>query len=141
MATRIETNERNKNIAFAFFKAGFIDKWGLGYKRICEGFENAGLKQPMIELVDGGVRVTVWRSDDIKDVVKELSERQILIYDLIKEDVVKDVVKDVVITAATLAERFSVDERTIQRDLQELQKRGLIAREGGRKNGRWIVVA
>ncbi len=34
---------RNKNIANVFFKAGFIDAWGRGYKKILEGFEAAGL--------------------------------------------------------------------------------------------------
>ena len=67
----------------------------------------------MVEVVDGGVKVTVWRKettrDDVKDVTKELTERQALNYNMTKENVIKDVV----ITAATLSERFSVDERTI----------------------------
>ena len=58
---RHSAKPRNKNIAFAFFKAGFIDRWGLGYKKIMEGFQEAGMRLPEIELVDGGVRVTVWR--------------------------------------------------------------------------------
>ena len=71
------------------------------------------MKLPMVEAVDGGVKVTVWRKettrDDVKDVTKELTERQALNYNMTKENVIKDVV----ITAATLSERFSVDERTI----------------------------
>lgn len=150
---------RNKNIAYAFFKAGFIDRWGLGYKRICDGFAAEGMKLPIVEAVDGGIKVTVWRKettdddvkddvkDVVKDVVKELTERQALIYDIIKANVMKDVmkatsdvVKDDVITASSLAVQFSVDERTIQRDFQELQRRGLIGREGGRKDGKWIIL-
>ena len=50
-----------------------------------------------------------------------------------------DDVKDDIITASSLAERLSVYKRTIQRDLKELQKRGLIGREGGRKDGKWII--
>ena len=71
------------------------------------------MKLPMVEAVDGGVKVTVWRKettrDDVKDVTKELTERQALNYNMTKENVIKDVV----ITAATLSERFSVDELTI----------------------------
>lgn len=64
---------RNKNIAYAFFKAGFIDRWGLGYKKIREGFDNAQMKMPDIESVDGGVKVTVWRNlpkgnDDLSEI-------------------------------------------------------------------------
>ena len=71
------------------------------------------MKLPMVEVVDGGVKVTVWRKettrDDVKDVTKELTERKVLNYNMTKENVIKDVV----ITAATLSERFSVDELTI----------------------------
>lgn len=49
---------RNRNIANAFFKAGFIDAWGRGYKKIREGFEGAGLPMPKIESAFGGVMVT-----------------------------------------------------------------------------------
>ena len=101
------------------------------------------MKLPLVESVDGGVKVTVWRKettsdvikDDVKDDVKELTERQALIYNIIKDN---DVKGDV-ITASALATRLSVYVRTIQRDLRELQKRGLICREGGRKGGKWII--
>lgn len=53
---------RNKNVAFTFFKAGFIDRWGLGYKKIMDGFKEAGMKMPTIELVDGGVKVPSFNS-------------------------------------------------------------------------------
>ena len=54
---------RNKNIANAFFKAGFIESWGRGYEKIKNGFEEAGLPMPTIEVVDGGVRVTFKRNN------------------------------------------------------------------------------
>lgn len=79
---RHASKPRNKNIAFAFFKAGFIDRWGLGYKKIMEGFKTAGLKLPTIELVDGGVKVTVWRQNVTENVATlsklfKVSERTI----------------------------------------------------------------
>ena len=54
---------RNRNIAYAFFKAGFIDAWGRGYKKIREGFEGAGLPMPKIESAFGGVWVTFQRNN------------------------------------------------------------------------------
>ena len=54
---------RNKNIANAFFKAGFIDAWGRGYKKIREGFESAGLPMPEVENFCGGVRVSFNRNN------------------------------------------------------------------------------
>ncbi|MBR0273876.1 MAG: hypothetical protein IJQ59_07295, partial [Bacteroidaceae bacterium] len=52
---------RNLNIANAFFKAGFIDTWGRGYKKIREGFEPAGIPMPKVENFCGGVQVTIER--------------------------------------------------------------------------------
>lgn len=54
---------RNKNIANAFFKAGFIDAWGCGYKKIHDGFESAGQPMPEVENFCGGVRVSFKRKN------------------------------------------------------------------------------
>ena len=56
---------RNKNIANAFFKAGFIESWGRGYEKIFEGFNAAGLPMPTIEETDGEVRVTFQRNNPL----------------------------------------------------------------------------
>ena len=52
---------RNKNIAYAFFKAGFIESWGRGYKKILEEFERVGMLMPTIKEVDGGVMAVIKR--------------------------------------------------------------------------------
>ena len=41
--TRFSSHLRNKNIANAFFKAGFNESWGRGYEKIRKGFEDVGL--------------------------------------------------------------------------------------------------
>ena len=53
---------RNKNIADAFFKAGFIEAWGRGMKIIKDSFAAANMPMPTIENRDGGVLVTIKRS-------------------------------------------------------------------------------
>ena len=136
---------RNKNIAYAFFKAGFIESWGRGYKKIRDGFESAGLPMPKIESVDGGVRVTFQRNnvsnsqkilndpkDDPKDSPKEISERQML---MLKEMDVNDTV-----TIQEMTQKMKVSEKTIKREIALLQGMGALVREGGRKEGRWIVL-
>lgn len=71
-----------------------------------------------------------------KDVVKELSERQKIILDFITENPA--------LTAKEMSERMSektgIVPRTIQRDLAELQTKGIITREGGRKEGKWVII-
>ena len=139
------SHPRNKNIAYTFFKAGFIESWGRGYKKIREGFEKAGLPMPKIEDVEGGVRVTFQRNnvsnsvkghnvlkDDPKDSPKEISERQML---MLKEMDINDT-----ITIQEMAQKIKVSEKTIKREIALLQGMGVLVREGGRKEGRWIVL-
>ncbi|MCI6337428.1 MAG: putative DNA binding domain-containing protein [Prevotella sp.] len=52
---------RNRNIASVFYKAGFIESWGRGYKKIREEFEKAGHPVPTVEESGGGVLVTIQR--------------------------------------------------------------------------------
>ena len=52
---------RNHNIANVFFKAGFVESWGRGFKKITEEFERANLPLPTIEENGGGVMAVVMR--------------------------------------------------------------------------------
>lgn len=97
---------RNRNIADTMFKAGFIDTWGRGYKKIQDGFKAAGLPKPTVKSELGGTMVTFKRGFDVlkgrkyvtSDVtcnvgsnvgslsVVQLSERQRKICELIKDN-------------------------------------------------------
>ena len=151
------SHPRNKNIAYAFFKAGFIESWGRGYKKIRDGFENAGLPMPKIEDVEGGVRVTFQRNnvsnsvkgrnvtkDDLKTALKELSDRQkdivARLVDTGHMNALENVLENVLETSASLASHFKVDARTIRRDLSVLQTKGVIRHDGPDKGGRWIIM-
>jgi len=37
------------------------------------------------------------------------------------------------------SEKFNVTERTVESDLAHLKKIGILVREGGRKEGKWII--
>lgn len=67
-----------------------------------------------------------------KDDPKELSERQSLIIGLIKENGL--------ITIQRMTQKVKVSEKTIKRELATLQEMGILAREGGRKEGRWVII-
>lgn len=51
---------RNPLIAETCFKAGYIDSWGRGIRKITEACSVEGLPDPLIEDVEGGVRVTMF---------------------------------------------------------------------------------
>ncbi len=69
--------------------------------------------------------------DVTKDVTKELSERQIHIVNLID--------RNPTITIPEMSLKLAVTTRTIKRDIALLIDSGLLKREGGRKEGRWII--
>ena len=141
---------RNRNIAGTMFKAGFIDTWGRGFKKIREGFEKVGMPMPKVENFCGGVQVTIERTkfmqmtnvgDNVGDnvggdvggqKVAKLAERQRKMLDLIKENPR--------MSANEMSEVLSVTQRTIERDLAAMQKKRVIIREGKVKSGRWVVI-
>ena len=77
--------------------------------------------------------VTSLEGDNVgKNVGKQLNERQRVIVDLIA--------KDSTINIPQMSGKTAATERTIQRDLQFLQKSGILRRVGGRKEGRWEII-
>lgn len=146
---------RNQHIANVFFKAGFIESWGRGYKKIQEEFERAQLPMPTIEETGGGVLAVIKRKtmDDIiaerggktnKNVgdVSEmnvgdmseikLTERQRIIISIIKSNPS--------VSARQMSETLSVTSRTIERDLAAMQKAGIVRHEGKDNAGVWVVL-
>ena len=150
---------RNRNIANAFFKAGFIDAWGRGYKKIREGFEGAGLPMPKIETVDGGVRVTFRRnnvnslqkdivakeeakemSEVLKNVLKNVQKDDLKKITVRQLDVLELMVQNPRVTLQEISKRVKVSVKTIQRDFEAVKKLGIsITRKGGRTYGEWVV--
>jgi ATP-dependent DNA helicase RecG len=64
-----------------------------------------------------------------KDVTKELSERQLLILEMIDDDSF--------VTIPEMSLKTCVATRPIKRDIETLQTLGVLRRKGGRKNGEW----
>lgn len=141
---------RNRNIAGTMFKAGFIDTWGRGFKKIREGFEKAGMPMPKVENFCGGVQVTIERtkfmqmtnvvsnvtSNVVSNVVSlsqvQLTDRQKKMVNLIKDNPF--------ISAQEMSVVLSVVHRTIQRDLATMQKLGVLIREGNTSAGHWVII-
>ena len=134
---------RNHNIANVFYKAGFVESWGRGFKKIAEEFERACLPLPTIEENGGGV-IAIIRRKTVDEVIaerdgnvgvnvgnmseSELSERQLNIISMIKEN------------PFVTGKEMSVTKRTIERNLSVLQKAGIIRHEGRVNAGVWVIL-
>ena len=81
------------------------------------------------------VKLTLYFENDpvngVKDGVKELSEVQRIIVDEIR--------RNPSITTNEMAQKTGVKFRTLQRYISQLQTLGILVREGGRKDGYWVV--
>ena len=62
---------------------------------------------------------------------RKLTERQHKIFNLIKESPT--------ITGKQMSETLSVSQRTIERDLSVLQKKGILKHEGKDNDGKWVI--
>ncbi len=71
------------------------------------------------------------RKEGQKEGQKELSSRQLEIIHLLE--------KTPTATMSQIAEAMAITYRTVRRDMEYLQKSGIISREGGRKEGKWII--
>ena len=138
---------RNHNIANVFFKAGFVESWGRGFKKIAEEFERAGMPFPTIEENGGGVMATIQRKTIDKIIadnggdggnrggnmaVIQLTNRQKLI--------MSHIVKNLTITAKQMAAMTDIPQRTIERELSTLKKLNIIRREGTPRTGSWVII-
>ena len=130
------------------FKAGFIDTWGRGYKKIREGFMKAGLPIPTVTSHCGGTLVSFQRGYDVVSgrknggsdggssggslAVVQLSDKQ--------KEICKMLRANPKMTVGQLAEVLAVAKRTLERELANLQKMGVLVREGNTSAGHWVLL-
>ena len=133
---------RNRAIASAFSYMKIIEKWGSGIPRILRECNEYGLPEPEFIDLDGDFRVNMYRqlpekdwshTNDAKtDTNDTISENDTKVLNLIKENPS--------ITQAELREKLQVSIVTVKRLMADLQKRGLIERQGSSRKGKWIVI-
>ena len=136
---------RNPRIQNMLRMVGFGENIGSGFPQIIAAWKETKWGEPelknKIELDEVELVLplgqeqsgTSFRSkSDRKDDRKELTERQEIIVSLVKENDR--------ITIDEMTEKVKVSEKTIRRELSILYEKGVIIREGGRKDGRWSLI-
>lgn len=68
----------------------------------------------------------------VKGGAKELTDIQNII--------LEEMTSDPSVTTSELAQKTGVKFRTLQRYISQLQSKGIVSREGGRKEGHWVIV-
>lgn len=138
-----ESKARNQRIQNMLRMIGYGENLGSGFPLILNAWnEKHWLKPELIEQPELMQVKLVLHIENIeepknetKDVLNELTDRQRLIIELISVDAS---LSAKAISEKT-SEKISVSARTIENDLAQLKKKGILLREGGRKEGKWII--
>lgn len=141
-----ESKARNQRMQHMLRMIGYGENLGSGFPLILNAWhEKHWLKPQLIEqpeLMQVKLELKIVNAENLtapqrgrkegqKEGQKELSSRQLEIIHLLE--------KTPTATMSQIAETMAITYRTVRRDMEYLQKSGIISREGGRKEGRWII--
>lgn len=139
-----ESKARNQRMQNMLRMIGYGENLGSGFPLILSAWnERHWLKPELIEQSDlMQVKLILHienkedapkndTKDDTKDDTKQLSDRQLLLLELIRNNAT--------LTIPQMTLKTKVSKSTILRDLTALQEKGVLSRKGGRKIGQWII--
>ncbi len=124
----------NPKIAYAFYRAGYIETWGRGIERITEACKMAGKREPMFEVTPGEISVTFYTDAGVGvnvGVKSDVNETQQRIMMLMRETPN--------ITAQRIADTIGISKRRVESNIRAMKNSGLIERVGSDKSGHWLV--
>ena len=132
---------RNKNIAEVFYRAGFIESWGRGIRKIVDGVKNAGLAEPKIEDAEGGVRITIFRENGVHngEQVHQSSPKSSPMSP--KDTIVAMIQENPHVTIAKMSKRLDIGVRAVKKHIAALEDAKIIDRFGPPRTGYWIVLS
>lgn len=140
----VSSERRNPILANVMAQLDYMEKRGSGLARICK--ETKGLEgyndelPPIFKSTPTQFQTVIFASletpnvgDNVGDMSEmQLTERQTKILQLIANSPT--------MSGSKMSEMLSVNRRTVERELSELKKRGLLKREGNTKDGVWRVI-
>ena len=133
----------NPLLADAFNRAGFIEHWGRGIKRICDECKDNGMKMPRFEIVStdfaiifkANYKYDYGNLDDQGSTTQKTTQ--------IKSEVAKSILdminENKYITLQELANLLGKTRDGIKYHINKLQNYGIIKRVGPDKGGYWEI--
>lgn len=129
----------NPDIASTFFRAGYIESWGRGIEKIKEECVLAGTSYPSFNIDFSGLMVSF--EAKIATTVGKTSGKMSGKMSGKTSGKILSIIKDnAQITIPELAALISISERSIERNIQKLQKENKLERIGPAKGGQWRVM-
>jgi len=131
-----KSKRRNETIADLFSRLDFVEKLGTGISKMRRWMKEYGLKMPKIE-TNGFFTITFNRAiGDRKDKmsVKGVGKKER------KNLILEKVITNELFTLVTLSKEFGVNEKTIERDIEELKRAGKIRFVGPKRSGHYELL-
>ena len=159
---RHQSRPYNPDIANTFYRAGYVETWGRGIRKICDACREAGKPQPEYSLRGWDLTVkfsatypasdttsAVGFSDCLQQVPHTLSlsteaQGNGLTAAAASEDpavakILPVLISDPAATLQTVADRTGIALRTVERKIRFLREKGVVQRTCGRRFGRWVI--
>lgn len=127
-----ESFPRNPLIADICYKAGYIDSWGRGIKKIADACKQSGLPKPIIVERTGGIAVELLKT--------QVSENQLgNQLGNTKKRILAEMKSNPKVSGVQLAEWLNISTTAIEKNIKQLREDGKIKRIGGTR-GCWEVM-
>lgn len=109
-----------------------VETWGSGIPNIYKAMQESGLPEPVMQDFHGDFRITLYWKRELPKTTQKISEMELKILEVIKENSG--------FSRNEIAEAIgNITPDGIKYHLSSLQKKRLLKRVGGRKEGYWEV--
>ena len=141
----------NPQLAEVFFKSGMIEAWGRSFEKISEACKQQHAPLPELDISDDGIMVHCL---PCKRYVRLLSQNantktgtktgtKTSDASLAKTETEKKLLKlisaDPAVTIQHMSEKTGLSKNGVRYALNNLRERGVVVREGTRKEGQWVI--
>jgi len=129
----------NPDIAKVFFRAGYIESWGRGIKKICDECANIGAEKPEYILHGGDVMV---RFKPLMNIRSDASAERTITIKLTEneEKTLQYLRENPSATYNDIIINVGISSSGVCKIMKKLKGYGYILREGSKMNGSWIVL-
>ena len=130
----------NPKIAGVFYRAGYIETWGRGVKKIIDACAELGSDTPVYSILGHGLRIR-FPALQLAEVKRQGEALNEALNDALNKTILEALMMDPGLKQKALAEVVGVSRSTIQRVMLDLQNKGILIRKGGKKKGYWEIVS
>ena len=141
----------NHLIAQVLYLSTYLESWGSGVRRMIDLCHEQGLPEPEYQSDGYTVKIVFWKSAQKKEEASQMSSQKDESASQKSDNtsqkklgasqkaIMQIIGENPNVTTSDIANRIGIDRRNVQEHIKKLQELGVLHREGGRKNGKWII--